>query len=84
MDTTRILIHESIYHQDIDLPKLEVQLQMLPDLLKAFEKPKNVTNLTITKVTSVTEMLTVVPMVKDMFSEVNKLLRLYSSDHKHG
>ena len=71
MDTTRILIHESIYHQDIDLPKLEVQLQMLPDLLKPFEKSKNVTNLTITKVTLVTEMLTVVPMVEDMFSEVN-------------
>ena len=52
-----------MYHQDIDEPKLEVQLQMLPDLLNAFKK-SSITNFTITKVTLVTEMLTVVPMAK--------------------
>ena len=34
-------------------------------------------NLTITKVSSVTDMLTVVPMAKYIFSEIDKLLRLY-------
>ena len=34
-------------------------------------------NLTITKVSSVTDMLTVVQMAKYIFSEIDKLLRLY-------
>ena len=58
------------------MQKLEIQLQMLPNLLRAY-KNINVVNLTITKVSSVTDMLTVVPMAKYMFSEIDKLLRLY-------
>ena len=55
------------------MQKLEIQLQMLPHLLRAYK----IANLTITKVSSVTDMLTVVPMAKYMFSEIDKLLRLY-------
>ena len=39
-DTTRIIVPEcikSIYHLDIDVQKLEIQLQMLPDLLRAYK-----------------------------------------------
>ena len=79
-DTTRIIVPEcikSIYHLDIDVQKLEIQLQMLPDLLRAYKIYIIVENLTITKVSSVTDMLTVVPMAKYIFSEIDKLLRLY-------
>ena len=58
------------------MQKLEIQLKMLPDL-RAYKIYINVANVTITKVSSVTDMLTVVPMTKDIFSEIDKLLRLY-------
>ena len=41
---------KSVYQQDIDAHKLELQLQMLPDLVKAFRKSKNLTQLTVTRV----------------------------------
>ena len=50
---------------------------MLPDLLRAYKIYIIVANLTITKVSSVTDMLTVVPMAKYIFSENDKLYRLY-------
>ena len=66
-----------IYHVDLDVRMLEIQLQMLPDLLQAFKKSKNLQNIIVTKPSSVSEILAVVPMAKEMFSEVYKLLRLF-------
>ncbi len=52
VNTSRIAVPEvisSMYHQDIGVHRLEVQLQMLPDLIKAF-RSQNLTRLTVTKV----------------------------------
>ena len=79
-DMFQILVPECVaetYHVDVDVRKLEIQLQMLPDLLQAFKKSQNLQNVIVTKLSSVSKMLAVVPMAKDMFSEVDKLLRLF-------
>ena len=79
-DMSQNLVPECVaetYRVDLDVRKLEFQLQMLPDLLQAFKKSKNLQNIIVTKLSSVSEMLAVVPMAKDMFSEVYKLLRLF-------
>ena len=68
---------KSMYQHNIDARKLELQLQMLLDLVQAFRKSKNLTWLTVTKVSTITEMVVAVPMARDMFSEVDKLIRLY-------
>ena len=62
---------------DVDVRKLEIQLEMLPDLIQAFKKSQNLQNVIVIKLSSVSEMLAVVPMAKYMFSEVDKLLRLF-------
>ena len=74
-DMARNVIPECIaetYRVDLDVRKLEIQLQMLPDLLQAFKKYRNLQNITVTKLSSFSEMLTVVPMARNMFSEVDK------------
>ena len=76
VDTTKVAVPETVkvmYQQDIDACKLKLQLHTLPDLVKAF---KNLTQLTVTKVSTITEMLVAVPVARDMFSEVDKLIRL--------
>lgn len=47
-NTSRIEVPEAItsmYHKDIDSRKLEIQLQMLPDLVNAFKKSQNLSKL---------------------------------------
>ena len=69
-DTSRIVVPETItsmYHEDIDSRKLEIQLQMLPDLVNAFKKSQNLSKLTVTKVSTIADMLVAVPMAKDVF-----------------
>lgn len=46
VDTSKVAVPETVqstYLQDIDARKLELQLQMLPDLVKGFKKSKNLT-----------------------------------------
>ncbi len=57
--------------------KLKHQLQELPDLVSAFKTSQNLRILKVTTVTTIGEMLVAVPMAQEMFSEVDKLLRLY-------
>ena len=66
-----------MYQQDTDAHKLELQLQMFLDLVKHFKKSKNLPRLTVTKVSTITDMLVAIPIAKDMFSNVDKLVRLY-------
>lgn len=61
-------IHASLY-----------QLQMLPDLVKAFRKSQNLSKLTVTKMSTVADMLVSVPMAKDVFSEIDKMLPSHHS-----
>ena len=65
-DTSRIEVPEAIismYHKDIDSDN---QLQMLPDLVNAF-KSQILPKLTVTKVSTIADMLVTVPMAKDVF-----------------
>ena len=77
---TEIAIPESIlklYSKDIDMEKAEVQLRMLPDLVKAFKQSEGLHVLTITNMRSIADILNKVPLAKDIYSEIDKLLRLY-------
>ena len=80
-DTSRIEVPETIismYHEEnIHSRKLDNQLQMLPDLVNAFKKSQNLPKLTVTKVSTIADMLVTVPMAKDIFSEIDKILQLY-------
>ena len=77
---TEIAIPESIlklYSKDIDMEKAEVQLRMLPDLVKAFKQSEGLHMLTITNIRSIADILNKVPLAKDIYSEIDKHLRLY-------
>ena len=67
----------SMYHQDINIHKLEVQLWVLPDLVRAFKNSQHLSQLTVTKVSTLADMLVTVSMARDMFSEIDKLIQLY-------
>lgn len=50
---------------------------MLPDLVNTFKRSQNLPKLTVTKVSTIADMLVTVPMAKDVFSEIDKILWLY-------
>ena len=50
---------------------------MLPDLVKAYKQSQGVNRLEITSMRTIADILNKVPIAKDMFSEVDTLLRLY-------
>ena len=52
VDTSTVAVPEtvrSMYQQDIDAYKLELQLEMFPYLVKHFKKSRNLPRLTVTK-----------------------------------
>ena len=70
VDTTQVAVPKTVklmYQQDIETCKLELQLHMLnfPDLVKVFKKSKNLTRLTVTKGSTITDMLVAVPLARD-------------------
>ena len=70
---------ESLYLADIDFQRLQVQLAMLPDLLKVVNE-QDPTGIKITQVTTISTICDLVntsSFGKSMFSEVNTLLRVY-------
>ena len=80
VDNTEIAIPESIsklYSKDIDMEKAKGQLRMLPNLVKAFKQSEGLRMLTITNMKSIADILNKVPLAKDIYSEIDKLLRLY-------
>ena len=67
-----------IYKNDIDLSKLNFQLQMLPDLIKS--RNQQVSNSPIKEVTNVKTIATMMnelPVCKTMFSEISRLLQIF-------
>ena len=81
-DSTNILVPEPIakaYSRDLNIKKLERQLQMLPELLGAYryQTAKDISHLWVTTVRTICEMLTTVPMAREIYSEVDKLVRIY-------
>lgn len=65
------------YSNDICITKIERQLAMLPDLLSAYKLSQNLKVLNVTSVRTLCEMLLTTPLARDMFSEIDKLLRIY-------
>ena len=59
------------------MQKAELQLRMLPDLIKAYRVSQGLTKLTVTRISTIADIMVTVPMAREMFSEIDKLLRLY-------
>ena len=67
---------ESIYHKDIDMDKLKIQLKMLPDAVKV----TSIHGVPIKQVTCIQtscEVFHIQPTFKILLSEIHKLLRIY-------
>ena len=69
----------TLYHKDIDLFKLTVQLKMLPDLIRAYNTSQPDQGLKLTQVTTLrtlADVLYTMPSTKIMFNNVVHLLQL--------
>ena len=78
-DTSPIDIPSSIinmYSRDVNFERAKVQLQMLPDLVKSYKQSQGLSKLEISSMRTITDLLNNVPLAKDMFSEVDNLLRI--------
>ena len=65
------------YSKDIDMKKLGRQLPMFPDLISAYKSSQHLKVFKVTTIRTICDMLRAVPMAREMFSEIDKLLRLY-------
>ena len=63
-----------LYNKDIDMRKLERQLHVMPDLLNSFLA--DIAS-KVTRVRTLANMLATPPLASSMFSEVDKLVRIY-------
>ena len=68
---------QTMYCNDVDFEKAKVQLQMLSDAVKAYRTSQGLSLLQVTSVRTIVEVMNSVPMAKDMFSEIDHLLRIY-------
>lgn len=69
----------TLYHKDIDLSKLTVQLKMLPDLIRAYNTSQPDQGLKLTQVATSRTLANVrytMPSSKIMFNDVVRLLQL--------
>ena len=64
---------EKLYAKDLDLKRLKRQMKMLPDLVRSCPD----TAAEVTKVRTLASMLATEPLASSMFSEVDKLVRIY-------
>ena len=65
------------YSRDIDIAKLKRQLLMLPDLIKSYQSSQSLAKLHVTSIRTLANILLAVPWQKKMFSELDKLLKIY-------
>ena len=65
-------IHD-LYNKDTDMRKLERQLRVLPDLLNSCPDIAS----KVTRVLTLADMLAVGPLASSIFSEIDKLVRIY-------
>ena len=71
---------ESLYRADINFQRLQVQLAMLPDLLKVVNDQDDPIGIKITRVMTISTicgLMNTSSFGKSMFSEVNTLLHVY-------
>ena len=65
------------YSGDIDVAKLKRQVLMLPGLIKSYQASQSLAKLHVTSIRTLADVLLVVPLEKEIFSELDKLLRIY-------
>ena len=65
------------YSRDINISKLECQLNMLPDLVKAYKSYKQLNILCVTSLRTISSMLLEVPLSREIYSEIDIILRIY-------
>ena len=68
---------ESLYRADIDFQLLQIQLVMLPDLIKVVNDPTSIKIMRIMTVSTICGLMNTSSFGKYMFSKVNILLRVY-------
>lgn len=66
----------ALYAKDVDIPHLKMELQMLPDLVKAYNEA-NHKICTVTNVRTVAQLLNDVSNSKALFREVYKLTKIF-------
>jgi len=68
---------QSTYAKDVNMQKAELQLRMLPDLVKAYKESQGLPKLTVTRISTISDIIVNVPIAREMFSKIVRLLRLY-------
>ena len=68
---------QSTYAKDVNMQKAELQLRMLPDLVKAYKESQGLPKLTVTRISTISDIIVNVPIAREMFSEIVRFLRLY-------
>ena len=59
------------------MKKLGRQLQMFPDLVSVYKSSQHLKVLKVITICTICDMLQAVPMAREMFCEVDKLMRIY-------
>ena len=67
---------KSIYHQDVDMDKLKIQLKMLPDAVKVTPM-YGIPIKQVTRIQTLCEVFNLQSTFKILLSEVHTLLRIY-------
>ena len=70
-------IASKTYFKDINKKRLHNQLQMTPDLATMYKTSQNLKSPNITSIQTICEIMQSVPIAQEMFSESDKLLRIY-------
>lgn len=68
---------ENLYSDFVDIPKLQIQLSLLPDVLKTGNNDHGMGIKRVTMVSSVCELFETCQFPKTMLEEVHKVLLLY-------
>ena len=67
----------TMYSKDVNFERAVIQLQMLPDAVKTYRESQGLREFEVTSVRTIADILNKLPMMKQMFSEVDSLLHLY-------
>ena len=66
-----------IYNKDIQMDRLLIQLQMLPDMIKTYNESQHAIKVRkVTILRTITDIINALPACKSMLSEVNKLVHI--------
>lgn len=66
-----------LYSNDVNLTKLKLQLPMLPDLVRMRNSKISPPIKNVTKVRTICDIMNELSFSKEMFSDVNRLLRIF-------